>query len=43
MTARPICQWCRQPTQGPPTWWDGKPQCPDPIQCARRIPRTDSR
>lgn len=43
MTGRPICQWCQQPAQGRPTWWDGKPQCADPIRCDRRIPRKASR
>lgn len=29
-----ICQWCGHPV--PPdqaTWWDDRPQCPDPIRC----------
>jgi hypothetical protein len=33
------CQWCGQPVpRSRATWWDGEPQCPDPIRCAERIP-----
>lgn len=32
---RLVCQWCRLPV-AKPTWWDGLPQCPDPIRCDRR-------
>lgn len=36
-----VCQWCGHPV--PPecaTWWDGKPQCPDPFDCDRHITKT---
>lgn len=39
----PICQWCRMPVKGAPTWWNDKPQCRDPFACDKRIPVTPAR
>jgi hypothetical protein len=38
MTDQPqlVCRWCHQPITGTPTWWDNKPQCPDPFRCERQ-------
>ncbi|MGW2090386.1 hypothetical protein [Streptomyces sp. NPDC001880] len=33
----PTCQWCGHPITGTPARWDGRPQCPDPHACTRRI------
>ncbi|MFJ1647953.1 hypothetical protein [Streptomyces sp. NPDC088258] len=32
----PICQWCRQPVEGEPAWWDGEPQYVNPFECDKR-------
>ncbi|MEW2402196.1 hypothetical protein [Streptomyces sp. NPDC046862] len=32
----PVCQWCEQPVTGQSVYWDGRPQCPDPIRCEQR-------